>query len=114
MLRIPCPFCGLRDHSEFDYAGDATVTHPPLEAGAEAWFEAVYLRGDPKGPHREYWRHARGCGAWLIVERDTLTHEITGAALAHPGDAAALSGAAPAPAAAASEPPSALGEEPTL
>ncbi|NBQ83840.1 MAG: sarcosine oxidase subunit delta, partial [Alphaproteobacteria bacterium] len=23
MIRIDCPFCGLRDHSEFSYGGDA-------------------------------------------------------------------------------------------
>ena len=27
MLRINCPFCGERDHSEFTYGGDATVIY---------------------------------------------------------------------------------------
>lgn len=79
MLRIPCPYCGLRDQSEFDYGGDATVAYPSLEASEQEWFDAVYLRDDPKGPHSEYWRHARGCRMWLIVERNTVTLEITGA-----------------------------------
>lgn len=90
MLRIPCPFCGLRDHAEFDYEGDATVTFPPLDAAPQAWLDAVFLRDNPRGAHREFWRHARGCGAWLIVTRDTLTHAIAGAEIAHPGMAAAL------------------------
>lgn len=94
MLRIPCPFCGPRDHAEFDYEGDATVTYPPLDAPEDAWFEAVFLRANPRGPHSEYWRHAQGCGAYLVVERDTLTHEIFSARLAHPGMAAALEGGA--------------------
>lgn len=88
MLRIPCPYCGLRDHDEFTYAGDATVAYPALDASQEAWFDAVYLRRDPKGPHLEIWRHGLGCGMFLIVERDTLTHEIVGARPAHPGLAA--------------------------
>ncbi|MEM1164476.1 MAG: sarcosine oxidase subunit delta, partial [Pseudomonadota bacterium] len=32
MIRIRCPFCGLRDHSEFSYEGDATVAYPALDA----------------------------------------------------------------------------------
>lgn len=89
-MRIPCPFCGLRDHEEFDYAGDATVAYPALDAPEQDWLEAVYQRDDPRGPHEEYWRHARGCGAWLVVSRDVVTHAIAGARLAHPGRQAAL------------------------
>jgi sarcosine oxidase subunit delta len=77
-MRITCPFCGTRDHSEFTYGGDATVTYPDLSAPPEAWFDAVYIRANPKGPHRERWQHSDGCRLWLIVERDTLTHAITG------------------------------------
>ena len=76
MLRIQCPFCGERDHSEFTYGGDATIDYPPLDAPMEAWIDAVYVRANPKGPHRERWHHSDGCRLWLVVERDTLTHEI--------------------------------------
>jgi sarcosine oxidase subunit delta len=48
-----------------------------LDAPLEAWVEAVYVRSNPKGPHRERWQHSDGCRLWLIVERDTLTHAIT-------------------------------------
>jgi sarcosine oxidase subunit delta len=85
MLRIPCPFCGLRDHSEFVYEGDATVDYPALDAPREAWFEAVFLRDNPRGAHLERWHHVQGCRALLIVERDTLTHAIGAVRLAHPG-----------------------------
>ena len=78
MLRIKCPFCGERDHSEFTYGGDATVGYPALDAPLEAWIDAVYVRANPKGPHRERWQHSVGCRLWLTVERDTVTHEITG------------------------------------
>lgn len=77
MLRINCPFCGERDHGEFTYGGDATVSYPALDAPLEAWIEAVYVRSNPKGPHRERWQHSDGCRLWLIVERDTVTHAIT-------------------------------------
>jgi sarcosine oxidase subunit delta len=85
MLRIPCPFCGVRDHSEFSYEGDATVVYPALDAPEEQWFAAAFLRENPRGAHREYWRHLGGCGAFLVVERDTQTHAIGEVRLAHPG-----------------------------
>ena len=39
-------------------------------------FEYVYLRDNPRGPHEELWFHSAGCQAWLVVRRDTATHEI--------------------------------------
>jgi heterotetrameric sarcosine oxidase delta subunit len=77
MLRINCPFCGERDHSEFTYGGDAAVVYPALDAPLEAWIDAVYVRRNPKGPHRERWQHSDGCRLWLIIGRDTLSHAIT-------------------------------------
>jgi len=83
-MRIPCPYCGLRSNEEFVYHGDATLRRPePTGAAAEdaerAAYEYVYLRNNPAGRHAELWFHASGCHAWLIVERDTRTHEIFGA-----------------------------------
>lgn len=77
-MRIPCPFCGERDLSEFVYLGDAEFRRPDADApDAEARFiEAVYLRDNPAGPHDELWYHASGCRGWLRVKRSTLTHEI--------------------------------------
>jgi len=76
MLRISCPFCGLRDHTEFTYRGDATKIRPADDAPLAQWIDFVYLRDNPRGPHREYWQHTLGCRAWIVVARDTLTHEI--------------------------------------
>lgn len=91
MLRIECPFCGVRDHAEFSYEGDATIAWPAIESeDAEAWEAAVFQRENPAGRHREYWHHAQGCRIWLIVERDTVTHEIHSVEIAHPGLARAL------------------------
>jgi heterotetrameric sarcosine oxidase delta subunit len=81
-MRIPCPFCGERDLSEFVYLGDAAFRRPdPGAPQAEAQFiEAVYLRDNPAGPHEELWYHASGCRSWLRVNRNTVTHEIFTAA----------------------------------
>jgi heterotetrameric sarcosine oxidase delta subunit len=80
-MRIPCPCCGDRDAREFSYLGDASPRRPDAD-GADsqhAFFEHVYLRDNPAGPFDEYWYHAAGCRSWLIVTRDTRTHEITSA-----------------------------------
>ena len=54
----------------------AALKRPAPDADAAEWFAYVYLRENPKGPHREYWRHSGGCRRWLIVTRDTATHEV--------------------------------------
>jgi len=77
-MRIRCPFCGERDLNEFAYLGDAQFKRPDpgRRADAARFFEAVYLRDNPAGPHDELWYHTYGCRSWLRVSRDTLTHEI--------------------------------------
>lgn len=83
MLRIDCPVCGLRDESEFTYGGDASAALPSIsDASPERWCEAVFVRENPRGAHRELWHHDLGCRQWLIIERDTLTHEIGACRLA--------------------------------
>ena len=93
-MLIPCPVCGLRDHSEFSYEGDATVTRPALEeTDAAAWAAFVYDRANPMGRHREFWQHVHGCRHFLEIERDTLTHAMSGAVLV--GAWAGTEGSAP-------------------
>ena len=83
MLRIDCPHCGLRDHEEFGYFGDASKTYPPLGVDhQDAWFEAVFMRENPRGLHREFWQHVGGCRRWLVLERDTVTHDIASVCVA--------------------------------
>ena len=90
MLRIDCPFCGPRDHSEFTYGGDATIEYPALDAPMEEWHDAIFLRDNIRGMQAETWHHANGCRMWLVVERDTMTHEIKSVRAAHDGYASAL------------------------
>ena len=85
MLRLDCPFCGLRDHDEFTYLEDGSVTMPSFEQTSEAaGFEAVFLRDNPRGKHIEFWHHVNGCRMILRVERDTQTHIISRVEAAHP------------------------------
>jgi sarcosine oxidase subunit delta len=82
-MRISCPHCGERALEEFAYLGDATKSRPDgLSANEDAAYDYVYVRANPAGPHREYWYHASGCHSWLVVTRDTRTHEILDAVCA--------------------------------
>jgi len=77
-MRIPCPYCGERGNEEFSYRGDAAPVRPESHGpeAMPAWIDYVYLRENPAGLIREYWHHVGGCHAWLVVTRDTRTHEI--------------------------------------
>lgn len=55
----------------------AQPQRPAADAGAEEWFDYVYLRDNPRGAYEEYWHHTSGCRRWLVVARDTVTHEIS-------------------------------------
>src|SRR3982751_5918482 len=43
----------------------------------QAFHHYVYLRENPSGLHQELWFHGSGCRSWLIVTRNTRTHEIS-------------------------------------
>ena len=82
-MRLTCPLCGARDSREFTYLGAACLQDRPVEdAGAEAFHAYVHLRDNPAGRNAELWQHTMGCGAWLRVERDTVTHEVLDVRLA--------------------------------
>ena len=73
---ITCPHCGQRPKEEFTIRGDAARQRPNPSAPLEAWNAYVFTRDNPKGRLPEYWHHVLGCRRWLVVERDTLTHEV--------------------------------------
>ena len=82
-MRIPCPICGERDRREFYYVGDAVaLDRPAPDAGIDAWDSYVHLRDNPAGVTRDLWYHDGGCGSWLVVTRNTVTHDVIGAELA--------------------------------
>ncbi|MDW3118997.1 sarcosine oxidase subunit delta [Roseovarius pacificus] len=76
-MRITCPLCGERDRREFYYQGAAVaLTRPGPEAGEAAWDDYIHNRENPCGVTRDLWHHEMGCGAWLVVTRNTATHEV--------------------------------------
>ncbi|MBZ0260820.1 MAG: sarcosine oxidase subunit delta [Hyphomicrobiales bacterium] len=77
-MRITCPYCGLRPFEEYTYLGDASKNRPTSNdpSTMEAWYDYLYLRDNPRGRMKEYWQHSSGCRSWLVVDRNTDTHEI--------------------------------------
>ena len=69
MQRFECPFCGVRDETEFTYLTEAGIKRPEPSEGvsAEAWAHYLYMRRSPEG-------HARGdmaaCYLWRIFPHD--------------------------------------------
>ena len=78
MLLIDCPHCGPRDQIEFASGGEGDRARP-LDGGMSMtdaeWAEFLFMRRNPKGPHRERWYHAAGCRKWFTTTRDTRSHE---------------------------------------
>lgn len=82
-MRLDCPICGSRDRREFYYQGYAVMlARPAVDAGEAAWDGYVHLRDNPAGQTRDLWQHEAGCGAWLVVTRDTVTHAVFSVQLA--------------------------------
>jgi sarcosine oxidase subunit delta len=82
-MRLTCPLCGDRDRREFYYLGHETwADRPNLDADPASWNAYLHLRDNPAGATRDLWQHEAGCGAWLVVERDTVTHAIASVRLA--------------------------------
>jgi len=73
MLLIPCPHCGERDESEFDYGGRALAL-PALDASGDEWHQALHLGNDSEDCVDEYWYHAGGCECWIRLRRSLSNH----------------------------------------
>lgn len=84
-MLIPHPLLGLRDAEEFTYLGDASLLDRPdgmAPDAARQLHNYQHLRDNPAGVHRELWFHEQGDRSWLVVTRNTVTHEVLGAELA--------------------------------
>ncbi len=76
MQQFPCPWCGPRADSEFQYTGDAGVLRPARTASDAEWAQYLFMRKNPKGVHFERWVHRLGCRRWFNMARHTVTHDI--------------------------------------
>ncbi|MGI9389476.1 MAG: sarcosine oxidase subunit delta [Boseongicola sp.] len=77
MLLITCPFCGARNETEFVYGGPVGPDRPdPAVVPDDEWLDFLLMVPNPTGPVEERWWHARGCGDWFTIWRNTVTHDI--------------------------------------
>ena len=78
MQLISCPWCGAREETEFQYAGQAHVSYPadPYVLGDAEWAQYVFFRDNPKGRFAERWIHAAGCRRRFNAIRDTADHRL--------------------------------------
>ena len=79
------PLLGPRDSQEFIYLGDASLLDRPdwqAPNALDAFHDYLYLRENPAGLHKELWYHEQGDRSWLVVTRNTVTHEIASVELA--------------------------------
>ncbi len=78
-MRLTCPLCGERDRREFFYYGaEDYLDRPAPDAPPAAWDDYLHNRDNPAGVTRDLWYHDMGCSSWLVVTRNTVTHEILG------------------------------------
>jgi heterotetrameric sarcosine oxidase delta subunit len=85
VLLIPCPWCGERDETEFNYGGRALKFPELINVDIGSWHRVIHIRDNPANVIRELWYHQSGCECWIQLSRNCLTHEIT-AASAEPLD----------------------------
>lgn len=78
MMLIPCPNCGPRNETEFEWGGEAHVAYPkdPSELSDTEWSRYLFYRKNPRGHHNERWVHSLGCRKWFNAVRDTVTYEF--------------------------------------
>ena len=78
------PLLGPRDAAEFTYRGDLSLIDRPdgMTATLDEMHDYLHLRDNPAGTHQELWYHEQGDRSWLVITRNTVTHEITEVELA--------------------------------
>ncbi len=76
-MRITCPLCGPRDRREFYYYGSDDYLTLPQNGDVDAIDAHLHLRDNLAGEVRDLWYHETGCAAWLLVTRNTVTHEVS-------------------------------------
>ena len=77
-MRLKCPLCGDRDRREFYYYGASDyLDRPAAAAPLTDWDNYLHLRDNPAGVTRDLWYHEQGCAQWLLVTRNTVTHDIS-------------------------------------
>ena len=84
-MLIDHPLLGPRDSAEFVVLGDSALMDRPTPTEDDLlhrFCEYLHLRYNVAGKHFELWYHEHGDHSWLVVTRNTLTHEVINVELA--------------------------------
>jgi heterotetrameric sarcosine oxidase delta subunit len=78
MFLIECPYCGLRQQTEFHCHGEAHIARPkdPDSISDAEWADYLFNRSNTRGVFYERWVHNHGCRKWFNVARDTVSDRI--------------------------------------
>lgn len=78
MLLIRCPWCGLREQTEFSCGGEAHIVRPlqPDTLSDDEWADYLFMRENTKGWQNEQWFHSGGCRRWFNAQRHTVTYKF--------------------------------------
>ena len=80
MQTFPCPFCGLRNETEFHFAAEAGKVRPDTtttQISDEDWARYLYAQKNTRGEVREIWMHLT-CGELFMLERDSVSMDVIG------------------------------------
>jgi len=79
MQTFPCPFCGLRNETEFHFAAEAGKLRPDttVDVSDAEWATYLYTQKNEKGSVQEVWMHLT-CSELFILERNSVTMEVIG------------------------------------
>jgi len=69
-MELHCPFCGIRDVSEFNFRSVAP------ERKEQSACALIYERLNDPNHSLEYWQHVEGCRAWLLITRNPSSGRV--------------------------------------
>lgn len=75
MTRIPCPWCGPRNVSEFRHHGESISRPDPATTTPTEWRRYLYVRQNSNDWVLENWYHSAGCRQFFQIRRNTTTNE---------------------------------------
>lgn len=72
---LPCPNCGTREVTDFEFGGEV-VPRPGRRPQGRELAAYNYFRRNVAGVQEEWWYHRAGCRTWFLADRDTRTNEV--------------------------------------
>ena len=75
MMQINCPWCGLRNATEFKQYGERPPRPDVANATREQWADYLYFRDNAWGVVKEQWFHSAGCRQFFMLHSDTFANK---------------------------------------